>query len=343
MALYRTFIGHIFIKENYIKSFIGHFIFYIGHISDIFKTMKHINITSQVRRYENVENSVIFKIFGNDPVLVYIFRKVARISAAIHLISDYLSDTNPFKQKIRQASIDLLDKIGDIVFWGSSFDRRSEEFGNLLVKTAAFLEVGYIAGMITEMNFSLIKSEIYACFGQMEQVAKNLSKNPKFQVSANLFNISPVIVSSEEKRTTDFAGGIFEGAAQRSDFVSSVSSGLHYKKQKIPAIVSEKAGNRNVLSKQMSDKMSDINVRYSDDKGHLSVGKGQDREELIIKVISANKEMTISEISSHFPNLSVKTIQRMVNSLVGKGILRKEGEKRWRRYFISTQNRVNDN
>ena len=58
----------------------------------------------------------------------------------------------------------------------------------------------------------------------------------------------------------------------------------------------------------------------------------QSRE--IIDFVKKNGHVTIKDISSHFPKMSQKTIQRRLLHVVDIGLLEKEGDKRWRRYFV---------
>jgi len=59
------------------------------------------------------------------------------------------------------------------------------------------------------------------------------------------------------------------------------------------------------------------------------------RRARIQKLIKDNREVTIKDITTYFPELSEKTIQRELVALVSEGVLKKFGERRWSRYTLA--------
>lgn len=60
-----------------------------------------------------------------------------------------------------------------------------------------------------------------------------------------------------------------------------------------------------------------------------------DRAERIKTVLEAKPQATIKDISEIITDVSEKTIQRELNSLIEKGQVLREGERRWSRYSVS--------
>lgn len=60
-----------------------------------------------------------------------------------------------------------------------------------------------------------------------------------------------------------------------------------------------------------------------------------DRAERIKTVLEAKPHATIKDISEIITDVSEKTIQRELNSLIEKGQVLREGERRWSRYSVS--------
>lgn len=84
--------------------------------------------------------------------------------------------------------------------------------------------------------------------------------------------------------------------------------------------------------------LRDRNPRIDGEKGSISEQKDsvkRKRSDLIINLIKEYGHVTIRDISKHFPEYSQKTIQRELIELIGRGIIRKEGDKRWTTYFLS--------
>ena len=63
--------------------------------------------------------------------------------------------------------------------------------------------------------------------------------------------------------------------------------------------------------------------------------KLQDRAERIKTVLEAKPLATIKDIAEIITDVSEKTIQRELNSLIEKGQVLREGERRWSRYSVS--------
>lgn len=59
-----------------------------------------------------------------------------------------------------------------------------------------------------------------------------------------------------------------------------------------------------------------------------------DRAERIKTVLEAKPEASIKDIADIITDVSEKTIQRELNSLIEKGQVRREGERRWSRYSV---------
>lgn len=59
------------------------------------------------------------------------------------------------------------------------------------------------------------------------------------------------------------------------------------------------------------------------------------RSEQILSVLKVSDGIGIKDFSAVITDCSEKTIQRELLSLIEKGLIRKEGERRWSRYFLS--------
>lgn len=66
-------------------------------------------------------------------------------------------------------------------------------------------------------------------------------------------------------------------------------------------------------------------------KGQNVVAK--ERMSLILDLVRKNKRLSIKDISKVIRGCSEKTIQRELASLIGQGLVRKEGERRWSVYL----------
>ncbi|MFA6295666.1 MAG: hypothetical protein WC666_04635, partial [Candidatus Paceibacterota bacterium] len=99
--------------------------------------------------------------FSAEEYLVYVFKKVEKITAALYLVSGLLKDDEPIKWELRDRGIDLLS---------SSFNASSSVPGDrnaiiqslftAALETLSLLNVARISNLVSEMNHKLLVHEI---------------------------------------------------------------------------------------------------------------------------------------------------------------------------------------
>lgn len=75
------------------------------------------------------------------------------------------------------------------------------------------------------------------------------------------------------------------------------------------------------------------NLRETKDQPSSSAKKSQ-RQESIISILKGQSNLTIKDFAKYIKGCSEKTIQRELLELVEKGVIKKEGERRWSRYSL---------
>lgn len=63
--------------------------------------------------------------------------------------------------------------------------------------------------------------------------------------------------------------------------------------------------------------------------------KRNSRQDAILDLLKKKREIMVKDLSPLIKGVSEKTIQRELLSMVSKGILKKEGEKRWSKYTLA--------
>jgi len=63
---------------------------------------------------------------------------------------------------------------------------------------------------------------------------------------------------------------------------------------------------------------------------------GQSRKDKVFRIVKEKGRVTVGELASIFPDFSEKTLQRDLLEMVDKGLLKKEGDKRWRVYLLNS-------
>jgi hypothetical protein len=229
----------------------------------------------------NIQEITLFK---DSPVLGYIYKKTEKLVSAIYMLSNFISDKEPIKWQMRESGINLLS------LSLSLSDRNS--FLSTALKLLSFLEISYVSGTISEMNYKVLKFEFESLIETIEAYDKN-------------GNLKGLI----------FSDHFFEVPVGQGQTLSAIPKG------------------HNILSDRLSDTKP---VRQSN---HLAVDKsnrhtGTDRQEIILSLLRKNKELGIKDFTVSISDCSEKTIQRELVAMVSKGLIKKEGEKRWSRYLL---------
>lgn len=260
-------------------------------------------------------NLKTISIFQNDAQIIFIFKKTERLTSAIYLLTSFISDNNPIKEKLRDSATRLLSY--SISLSGGGHLNRIEVMNNYTMASfeiLSMIEVAKISEIISAMNYSILKFEFEKIIEAVE--SKERSLNSKLLFSKSFFEIrdeSPIAFSKQS--------------------IASESIVNVHKRQIIQTIPNKENADREV--KEMPPKGQSVIKDKISDKGHISGNKNL-RYETIINLLKKTKEITIKDVSSIISDCSEKTIQRELLSLVEKGVLKKEGERRWSRYSLAS-------
>lgn len=188
--------------------------------------------------------------------------KGQKIVAALYLITNHLSDTNPLKGAIRSEALALIT--------------RATPVATIVQRVADLIGAAVFAGMMSRQNGAIITAELDA-----------------FATASN--------------GTSAVFGTLFSG------------------ERALPS--SQK--NMSVMSDRMSFKPKD-NATPSNEAPN---GKKLKRQHEILAFINEKKSVGIKDIARVFTDVSEKTIQRELGTLVQEGKITKRGSKRWSLYL----------
>ncbi len=266
-----------------------------------------------------------------------ISKKSERLATALYLVTSFLSDNEPLKFRLRELSLDLVQKSGSVRYGSFVSDRTLfEDTQRSITETLSLLELAFIAGIISEMNFTILKRE-YASLRDAIEIKK----------------------VSRESRTDTILGDTFFGSTfnskpiQNSKFNIQHSTPTPIQNSKFniqPSATHTPIGHsKGQTNIKMSDRTppapiqnSKFNIQNStptpirnsifDIQSSVTLSPRSTR---ILKLIKDNREVSIKDIATHFPELSEKTIQRELVSLTETNVLKKSGDRRWSRYALA--------
>ncbi|MFA6227308.1 MAG: hypothetical protein WC631_02450 [Candidatus Paceibacterota bacterium] len=250
-------------------------------------------------------------IFGDDSYGLFIYKKTERLVAGIYLLTNYLSDREALKWNLRESANTLLFKVlalSDRV-WGE--DGINKEILVSIGEMFSMLNITKISSMISEVNYVIITNEFDKLAEFISSSSKNMS-SAKIAFGSNLFDGDYNFIPTQtyQGRTLDGQKGL---AGNSGDF---------YKGQK-----DIKDNHNSSVFNKMTDMKKSPTEKNIKDKDN--------RQNIIVSMLKSGLHLTIKDFAQNIKDCSEKTIQRELLALVLKGVLKKEGERRWSKYYLS--------
>lgn len=148
---------------------------------------KQLNISQNKEVNISHFTSTHLSFLKDKPELIYIYKKTEKLLSAIYLISSLLSDSEPLKWELRTVSVKLLSQV------------TLSDTAPVLMSIAnilSLLNTALLVGLISEMNFSILKKEFEDLIRLVESAQKKLSTGPVI-LSDHFFtvlseNINPI-------------------------------------------------------------------------------------------------------------------------------------------------------
>lgn len=239
------------------------------------------------------------EFFDNDPYGLFVFKKTERLVSGIYLLTSYLSDKEPLKWSLRELSNNLVLgvlSLSDRV-WGE--DKIIKDIIFYVGEIKMIFNVAKNTNLVSLVNYEIMQRELDKLGGFLESSSKNLT-SAKIAFGKDLFGGDYNFVPNQGNFNSD--NSIYKGQSAVKDTVGNQDS-------------SAMSLTKNVLKEK--------NVK---DKGN--------RQGVILSMLKDGVKLTIKDFSKVIKDCSEKTIQRELLVLVSKGVLKKEGERRWSKYSL---------
>jgi predicted transcriptional regulator len=265
------------------------------------------------------ENKLINSQFVKDDDLSFIIKKTEKVATAIYMISNFFNTEEPLKWELRKVVTKLLKNtmsFNDSSLAGKEIviSRVSGDF----IELNTLFNLAYNSGSISQMNFEIVANEIdnlskivVAYYERQVSGTKALFKNDYFEVKKDVTNTQGSFVK-------DGRGAVLKDNVK--DTIKDIKDTI---KNKVV----------------FNGKKSELEAFFKNAQSHTSNtdserGTISDREQKILEKIKTSGPVTIKDISESFTDVSEKTIQRELQKMHDKGQIKKEGERRWTKYFI---------
>lgn len=268
------------------------------------------------QRLQDISKNNVF-VSADDIKIEAIIKRTEKVVSALCLVTNLLSDQDPIKWAIRDKGVNLLSKLFSA--GNQNVFNRIEvlvQTNRLINEIISLVEVTVLSKLISEMNASIIKKELHFLKNEIEDFNYNSDVSGQFLLSG-LFddnlngNSYPTLGGGEN--------GQFSGHKRQTiNIRDSHDKGHFYKGQ----------NNQNTSATKRN-----LGYKLKNSSGN-NIHKDA-RKTVIIGLFKKNKELTIKDISIAIPDCSGKTIQRELNGMLKDKIIKKEGEKRWSKYYLN--------
>lgn len=280
---------------------------------------------------------------SHEAVFMSMSKKAEKISTAIYMVTDLIEAGDPIRHRLRECGVELIRETrqmsfafsGDIYFQVGRAISKSWEIISLI-------DVASSVGFISDMNARILRGVLIELVGSLrdKQKRESFSKIEDMKIGESLADQITLSKSLFDIKDTK------EDVLYKGQESVKLSSKIKDKEVFLKSPVQDKAPAKKFqLPKEMIEG-TPIETQIEEKNGQTyshenfkefvqkPKAKVSERKDKIIEIVKEKGEVMIGDITSHFPDVSSKTIQRELASLVESGTLRKEGEKRWSRYSI---------
>lgn len=274
--------------------------------------MENTNQNKELQNTGTSQSSVI--------TLGFIHKKTEKLVTAIYMLSNFFPHQEPLRWEVRTFSLNLLGNVS-FVFYGKNSDTENvlKESGNAIDEIISRFGIAHISGLISGMNFSVLKNELVSLKDNIESIRKG-GGGQNILITSDFFAHDKLLEGSPRSD--------LDVPALRSDLNAphvnqSPTQGPTLRLPKV----------RPLPTRSLPKATEAIEAKSS--LSSVASKRKGDRSETILKILKKKDNLTVKDIAQVISDCSEKTIQRELLALVDKNVLKKVGERRWSRYSLA--------
>lgn len=271
----------------------------------------------------------------------YISKKTEKLMTAVYMLTDFLSDSEPMKGRLREYALAVLVDIhllGNLAI--SERKNTAKKILGSIESILSFLEIASSVSLISAMNVRVLKDE----FRDLDETirAHTFSSEESVIFSQNFFALpSP---SRDQNHIQNQNNQNNRGDADRENPIKDREQENQNQYQTDRNTNQTDRIKVNIKdSAKINAKVNSINtgntLRGMEDVAarsgtNLNPAPAYERRESILKILKEKPDATIKDILKNLPGLGEKTLQRELVSFIAAGLVKKTGERRWSRYSL---------
>ena len=233
--------------------------------------------------------------FGENRVGERAYRRAERVSAALVVLTNHVSDTEPLKLAIRQSAIRLLSNVLSLKDeMRASNSDKARDLKTSARKLISLIRLLAISGAVSFQNAETITEA--------------------------LDDLSSFLLASQRSSLSESVSFSREDLLDVRETLRPIDSRISERVTK----------DRKSSSETINQEQSASPIKSVISSPSVSV-----RAQAILEVLRSEGELGIRDIASNLPEYSEKMIQRELADLATLGRVKKMGSKRWSRYSVT--------
>jgi len=245
------------------------------------------------------------------PIYEFVNKKTEKIVTALYMVTDCMDTDDALKGKLRLLSVELLSDMYKL-----SALPPMDKNNHISISVArvyeliSFIDIASMIGFISEMNSTILSRELNNLITELKS-HETRSNHFSFTLSEKMFEVERPLEENKNIASMDNIKDNYKGQNIKDKVVFPISLKSSFRNQ--ARVIDYKDYNKNLQNKD--ERANKILAIIKDSKNNLN-----------------QNGVSIKDVSVVLTDCSEKTIQRELNVLVSKGLIKKTGAKRWSRY-----------
>lgn len=258
--------------------------------------------------------------FSKDKDFIFAHQKIEKLVAAVYMMTNFLQNEEPLKWSLRSLGMKLLRLNIDFKESASKTATALEtDIREVVLEMVSLLEVASFAGLISEMNLSILKKEFHAL---LEHIQRTLGR----KYDGDLLNEDGFFATEMPQSAAPVREEVLKTGERKMTEMTFAND------SRVPSPTPSRFKDNSDEEIKSLETVEGKN-RTLKDYGPVAV-KHNKRQSAIINLLKKKKEIMVRDVAEIVHDCSEKTIQRELLALVGEGVLKKTGERRWSRYSL---------
>lgn len=263
----------------------------------------------------------------NIEVFSDIRQRTMKITEALYRTTDLFSDAEPLKWSLRDTAIQILNTISHIGEHPTYQELRNAQTLEKTIDALCYkLDLAAGGTFVAKSNFDVLEREYKALGAHVNNI--NFFGIPLLSEGGFQNTIKAMLEPAvSDKNVPNVQKEILSDITQENAVIK--------KEQSVGVSVQADEIKMPHQTKIIAEKKQETHQTGPIGGGMDRISSLSDRQGSILNLIRERGSSSVGDLTKLLGvSLSEKTIQRDLNAMAEAGILKREGEKRWRRYFL---------